>query len=76
MHWVAGKQLCRVVEETGMRVIRPSFTAILWGCGMSLWPRILPHIGSKVDGEVSVAAMQLPAEAGPFLAAICALLLL
>ena len=57
-------------------LLRPRFTAMLWGCSMSLWPRILQHIGSKVDGEVSVAAMQLPAEAGPFLEAICALLLL
>ena len=47
---------------------------ILWGCSMPLWPRILQHIQSKVDGDVSVANMQLPAEVLPFLEAVCALL--
>ena len=55
-------------------LVRPSFTVILWGCSMPLWPRILQHIQSKVDGDVSVANMQLPAEVLPFLEAVCALL--
>ena len=55
--------------------LRPSFTAILWGCSMPLWPRILQHIQSKVDGDVSVAKMQLPAKIIPFIEAICALVL-
>eukprot|EP00964_Phaeocystis_antarctica_P099249 scaffold65103_cov80-Phaeocystis_antarctica.AAC.4 len=58
-----------------MPTLRPSFTAILWGCSMPLWPRILQHVQSKVDGDVSVAKMQLPTEIRPFLEAICALLL-
>ena len=77
--WFGSKRWYRFEEPYGAVVsmlLRPRFTAMLWGCSMSLWPRILQHIGSKVDGEVSVAAMQLPAEAGPFLEAICALLLL
>ena len=58
-----------------MPTLRPSFTVILWGCSMPLWPRILQHIQSNVDGEVSVAKKQLPAEVLPFLEAVCALLL-
>ena len=54
--------------------LRPSFTAILWGCSMPLWPRILQHIQSRIDGKVTVAKMQLPAEVYPFLEAVCALL--
>ena len=50
--------------------LRPSFTAILWGCGMALWPRMLQHVHSHVDGDVSVAALRMPAEAGPFVKAI------
>ena len=55
--------------------LRPSFTVILWGCSMSLWPRIFQHIQSNVDGDVSVAKKRLPAEVLPFLEAVCALLL-
>lgn len=40
--------------------IRPSFTAIMWGCSMLLWPRILRHIQSKIDGDISVARTHLP----------------
>ena len=60
-------------SASGM-TLRPSFTAILWGCSMPLWPRILQHIQSRIDGDVSVAKMQLPAEVVPFLDAVCALL--
>ena len=53
------------------RKLRPSFTAILWGCGMALWPRMLQHVHSHVDGDaVSVAALRMPAAAGPFVKAI------
>ena len=55
--------------------LRPSFTVILWGCSMPLWPRIFQHIQSNVDGDVSVAKKRLPAEVLPFLEAVCALLL-
>ena len=54
--------------------IRPSFTAIMWGCSMLMWPRILHHIQSKIDGDISFAKMQLPPEVLPFLEAVCALL--
>ena len=54
--------------------IRPSFTAIMWGCSMLMWPRILRHIQSKIDGDISFAKMQLPPEVLPFLEAVCALL--
>ena len=60
-------------SASGM-TLRPSFTAILWGCSMPLWPRILQHIQSRIDGKVTVAKMQLPAEVYPFLEAVCALL--
>ena len=50
--------------------LRPSFTAIFWGCGIALWPRMLQHVRSHVDGDVSVAALRMPAEAGPFVKAI------
>ena len=52
---------------------RPSFTAILWGCGMALWPRMLQYVHSHVDGDVSVAALRMPAEAEPFVEAILAI---
>ena len=54
--------------------IRPSFTAIMWGCSMLMWPRILRHIQSKIDGDISFANMQLPPKVLPFLEAVCALL--
>ena len=51
--------------------LRPSFTAIFWGCGIALWPRMLQHVHSHVDGDaVSVAALRMPAAAGPFVKAI------
>ena len=51
--------------------LRPSFTAIFWGCGMALWPRMLQHVHSHVDGDISVAALRMPgAEAEPFVKAI------
>ena len=50
--------------------LRPSFTAIFWGCGIALWPHMLQHVRSHVDGDVSVAALRMPAEAGPFVKAI------
>ena len=50
--------------------LRPSFTAIFWGCSMALWPHMLQHVRSHVDGDVSVAALRMPAEAGPFVKAI------
>ena len=28
--------------------LRPSFTVILWGCSMALWPRMLQHVHSRV----------------------------
>ena len=54
--------------------IRPSFTAIIWGCSMLLWPHILRHIPSKIDGDISVAKMQLPPKVLPCLEDVCALL--
>ena len=59
--------------KAGMPTARPSFTAIFWGCGMALWPRMLQHVHSHVDGDVSVAALRMPAEAEPFVAAILAI---
>ena len=59
--------------KADMPRLRPSFTAILWGCGMALWPRMLQHIHSHVDGDVSVAALRMPAEAEPFVEAILAI---
>ena len=57
--------------EDGVQTLRPSFTVILWGCGMALWPRMLQHIHSHVDGDISVAALRMPgAEAEPFVKAI------
>ena len=53
--------------------LRPSFTVILWGCSMALWPRMLEHVHSRVDGDVSVAALRMPAEAEPFVEAILAI---
>jgi len=54
--------------------LRPSFTAIMWGCSMLMWPRILRHIRSKIDGHMSVANYKLPSKVLPFLEAVCALL--
>ena len=56
--------------QASRRKLRPSFTAILWGCGMALWPRMLQHVHSHVDGDISVAALRMPAAAGPFVKAI------
>ena len=57
--------------QASRRKLRPSFTAILWGCGMALWPRMLQHVHSHVDGDISVAALRMPgAEAEPFVKAI------
>ena len=46
----------------------------MWGCSMLMWPRILHHIQSKIDGDISFAKMQLPPKVLPFLEAVCALL--
>ena len=46
----------------------------MWGCSMLMWPRILRHIRSKIDGDISVANYQLPPKVLPFLEAVCALL--
>ena len=75
--WAAGAAIPRLAQPAPrvMPTLRPSFTVILWGCSMSLWPRIFQHIQSNVDGDVSVAKKRLPAEVLPFLEAVCALLL-
>ena len=71
--WCLRSTMISTQAKADMPRLRPSFTAILWGCGMALWPRMLQHIHSHVDGDVSVAALRMPAEAEPFVEAILAI---
>ena len=49
---------------------RPSFTALLWGCSMVLWPQILKHVSSRVDGELSSYVLNIHGETGRFVRAV------
>ena len=51
---------------------RPSFTALLWGCSMVLWPQILKHVSSRVDGELSSYVLNIHGETGRFVRAVYA----
>ena len=47
-------------------MLRPTFTAILWGCAQPLWPSILQEVRSRAEGVVSAHEVQMPAAAEPF----------
>ena len=49
---------------------RPSFTVLLWGCSMALWPQILERVSSRVDGELSSYVLNIHGETRRFVRAV------
>ena len=57
-------------EDDFTAASRPSFTALLWGCSMALWPQILERVSSRVDGELSSYVLNIHGETRRFVRAV------
>ena len=57
-------------EDDFTAASRPSFTVLLWGCSMALWPQILERVSSRVDGELSSYVLNFHGETRRFVRAV------
>ena len=57
-------------EDDFTAASRPSFTVLLWGCSMALWPQILERVSSRVDGELSSYVLNIHGETRRFVRAV------